>query len=414
MCLHQGLDNRQAKARAAPASRPGSIRPPESLEQPLLILRRDARPGIATTISTLSRVGATEAVTVTAVPAGVCVRATIHPAERCPLVGLVQSVERGSPGHARSTTGDNGMAYRFLLEVPESLAADASVAVALAGDAQVLVERNSHGLGFDDPYVDLTVAAHSLGVIGILYDWAQDIGVKRPENRNSIRIVLLNGGRISLHDVDQAALVAAVRRDQPWVERSVPKIGEHERNDVTESLLQRGKDPLLPEANRSLATATAAPATTIQHVEMIETDEELTSGGITYAVIPVLRLEPAERFYNDVFGLQLQQRLRRSGDGWEALDAGYHHGAAEDDNIEADLVFLHNGPLNIALQRAGRAARLDYSRVSNEIGVAVDAATGSRLKAIVLMRGYTMLTSTASAFAFRDPFGVVWDVHPAS
>ncbi|HEV2068078.1 MAG TPA: hypothetical protein VGR08_14710 [Thermomicrobiales bacterium] len=307
------------------------------------------------------------------------------------------------------------MAYRFLLEVPESLAADASVAVAMAGDAQVLVERNSHGLGFDDPYMDLTIAAHSLGVIGILYNWAQDIGVQRPENRSSIRIVLLNGGRIALHDVDQAALVAAVRRDQPWVERSVPRIGEHERNDVTESLLERGKDPLLPGANRSLATATAtAPATTIRAMELIETDEELTSGGIIYAVIPVLRLEPAERFYREVFGLRVQQRLRRSGDGWEALEAGYHHGAAEGDNTEADLVFLHNGPLNIALQRAGRAARLDYSRISNEIGVAVDAATGARIKAIVLMRGFTMLTSTASAFAFRDPFGVVWDVQPTS
>jgi len=306
------------------------------------------------------------------------------------------------------------MAYRFLLEVPESLAADANVAVAMAGDAQVLVERNSHGLGFDDPYMDLTVAAHSLGVIGTLYDWAQDIGVQRPENRNSIRIVLLNGGRISLHDVERAAVVAAVRRDQPWVERSVPRIGEHERNDVTQALLERGKDPLLPEADRSLATATAAPATTIRAMELIETDEELTSRGITYAVIPVLRLEPAERFYSEVFGLQVQQRLRRSGDGWEALDAGYHHGAAEDDDTEADLVFLHNGPLNIALQRAGRAARLDYSRISNEIGLAVDAATGARIKAIVLMRGFTLLTSTASAFTFRDPFGVVWDVQPTS
>jgi len=306
------------------------------------------------------------------------------------------------------------MAYRFLLEVPESLAADASVAVALAGDAQVLVERNSHGLGFDDPYLDLTVAAHSLGVIGILYNWAQDIGIQRPENRNSIRIVLLNGGRIALHDVDQAALVAAVRRDQPWVERSVPRIGEHERNDVTESLLERGKDPLLPEANRSLATATAAPATTIQAVELIETDEDLTSGGITYAVIPVRELQPAERLYGDLFGLQLVQRLRRNGDGWEELGLDYDHREAADADTEADLAFLRNGPLNIALQRAGRAAHLDYSRISNEIGIAVDAATAARLKAIVLMRGLTLLTSTASAFAFRDPYGVVWDVHPTS
>lgn len=311
------------------------------------------------------------------------------------------------------------MAYRFLLEVPEQLADDASVAVAMAGDAQVLVERNSHGLGFEDPYMDLSIAAHSLGVIGMLYDWAEGIGVQRPENRSSIRIVLHDGRRVALHDVDPAALVAAIRRDQPWVERSVPKIGDHERDDVTTALLDQGEDPLVPEANRSLVTTTErAPAATIVAAELIEADEELTNQGVNYAVIPVLELGSAERLYNEVFGLRLVQRLRRGGniggDGWEELGPDYHHGSAADANIEADLVFMRNGALNVALQRAGRAARLDYSRISNEIGIAVDPQTAARIKAIVLMRGFTMLNSAASTFVFRDPFGVVWDVHPTS
>lgn len=311
------------------------------------------------------------------------------------------------------------MAYRFLLEVPEQLAADASVAVAMAGDAQVLVERNSHGLGFEDPYTDISIAAHSLGVIGTLYNWARGVGVERPENRSSIRIVLHDGRRVALHDVDPAALVAAIRRDQPWVERSMPRIGEHERDLVTERLLDRGEDPLVPEGNRSLAATTVlAPVASISAVELIDADEELTNQGVRYAVIPVLRLEPAERLYGELLGLRLVQRLRRdtsaNGDGWEELGVDYDHGAAEDQNSEADLVFMRNGPLNIALQRAGRAARLDYSRSSNEIGIAVDPPTAARLKAIVLMRGFTMLNSTASAFAFRDPFGVVWEIHPTS
>lgn len=311
------------------------------------------------------------------------------------------------------------MAYRFLLEVPEHLADDASVAVAMAGDAQVLVVRNSHGLGFEDPYVDLSIAAHSLGVIGTLSNWAQAVGVDHPENRASIRIVLHDGRRVALHDVDPAALVAAIRRDQPWVERSLPKIGDHERDHVTETLLDRGEDPLVPEANRSLTTTSVlAPAATITDAELIEADEELTHQGVRYAVIPVLQLGPAERLYSEVLGLQLVQRLRRdanaNGDGWEALGGEYHHGTAEDNNSEADLVFMRNGPLNIALQRAGRAARLDYSRISSEIGIAVDPPTAARIKAIVLMRGFTMLNSTASAFAFRDPFGVVWEIHPTS
>jgi catechol 2,3-dioxygenase-like lactoylglutathione lyase family enzyme len=307
------------------------------------------------------------------------------------------------------------MAYRFLLEVPEHLADEASVAVALAGDAEVLVERNSHGLGFEDPYMDLTVAAHSLGVVGTVYNWAQEVGVHRPENRTSIRIVLHDGRRIGFHEIAQPALVAAIRRDQPWVERSVPKIGEHERDFVTETRLDQGEDPLVPEANRSLANPSdLAPATMITAVELIEAEDELTVQGVDYAVIPVRELQPAERLYGDLLGLQLVQRLRQGTDGWEELGPDYDHREAADADTEADLVFLRNGPLNVALQRAGRAARLDYSRLSSEIGIAVDPPTAARIKANVLMRGLTLLNATASAFAFRDPFGVVWDVHPTS
>ncbi|MER3437332.1 MAG: hypothetical protein C4346_06925, partial [Chloroflexota bacterium] len=86
------------------------------------------------------------------------------------------------------------MAYRFLLEVPEDLAAEANVAVSAAGDAQVVVVRNSHGLGFDDPYVDLTVAAHTLRVIDTLYQWFDDLGASRPD----IRVVLHSGERLAL------------------------------------------------------------------------------------------------------------------------------------------------------------------------------------------------------------------------
>ena len=68
------------------------------------------------------------------------------------------------------------MAYRFLLEVPESVAEAASMAVERAGDTQVLVIRPSHGLGVDDPYLDMTVAAHSLRVVDSLFDWYEAIG----------------------------------------------------------------------------------------------------------------------------------------------------------------------------------------------------------------------------------------------
>jgi hypothetical protein len=75
---------------------------------------------------------------------------------------------------------------------------------------------------------------------------------------------------------------------------------------------------------------------------------------------------------------------------------------------------MGNDPLHVALVRAGRAALLDYSQIHNDIAVAMDLAGARRLKALVLMRGYTLLTGAGEAFSFRDPFGVVWDIHPTS
>src|SRR5262245_27501351 len=112
--------------------------------------------------------------------------------------------------------GTGRMAYRFLLEVPESLGAEANVAVGAADDAQVVVVRDSHGRDFDEPYLDLTIAARTLRVIETLYDWFDQLGASRPD----IGIVLHSGERLSLEAHDRDTLVAAIRRDQPWVERS--------------------------------------------------------------------------------------------------------------------------------------------------------------------------------------------------
>jgi len=294
------------------------------------------------------------------------------------------------------------MAYRFLLEVPAKLAATANVVVASAGDAQVLVERPSHGLGFDDPYADLTVAAHTLRVIDLIYEWAGDIGATRSDSRVQIGVVLHSGQRIGLHDTDARQLAATIRRDQPWVENFVPRIGDHVRD-------------FMPPASRAQATAVATidDVATVTDVNLIDAEDELSMRGRNYAVVQVLDLALAERVYHELLGLELDHRLRQNADGvWEELGHEYDHFSASQDNEEADVVFMHNGPLNLALAAAGRASRLDYATVTNEIAITMEPAAAARLKALVLMRGYTMLTSTGPAFSFRDPFGVVWGIRP--
>ena len=139
------------------------------------------------------------------------------------------------------------MAYRFLLEVPERLAEDASLVVDQAGDAQVVVERPSHGLGVDAPYLDLTTAAHSLRVIEMLGDWYGGL----PEPRPNVGIVLHGGERYSLGEMSPKRIVALIRHDQPWVERSIPHVGDHEPERCAFWLLDRCRCAIGGGGNRA-------------------------------------------------------------------------------------------------------------------------------------------------------------------
>ncbi len=300
------------------------------------------------------------------------------------------------------------MAYRFLFEVPAALVDEANVIVASAGDAQVVVERPAHGLGFDEPYANLTVAAHTLRVIAPLKAWASEIGATRPDSRIHAGIVLHSGERVILNDTTAEGLVGAIRRDQPWVERFTPKIGEHEF-DLPPT---RRREALARETSLTVVE----PATdVVLAADLIGAEEELTVRGVSYAVVQVADLPPAEHLYHDLFNLVLLQRMRQDDDGtWHELGHTYDADTAAQDGSEADIAFLGNGALNVAIVRAGRSVRLDYARVLNELSIVVEPETANRIRAFVLMRNYTMLTSTGPAFGFRDPFGVVWNVHPAS
>jgi hypothetical protein len=301
------------------------------------------------------------------------------------------------------------MAYRFLLQVPESLASDANVAVASAGDAEVLVDRNSHGLGFDDPYNDLTVAAHTLRVVDTLYGWANEIGATRPDTRFQVGIVLHSGQRIGLHEIDRPGMIASIRRDQPWVERSVPKIGEHETAYYRAPVGGQRGGP------GNALQAIKGSNGEIVGINLIEAEDELIVNGRTFAVVQVNDLPPAERFYNELLQLQIHQRMRQDDEGvWTELPPSYDPMTAAQTGEVADVVFMVNEPLHLALVRAGRSARLDYARVHNAIEINTTPEGADRIKALVLMRSYTLLNSAGPTFSFRDPYGVVWNVRPVS
>lgn len=287
------------------------------------------------------------------------------------------------------------MAYRFLVEVPESLADQANVAVGEAGDAQIVVVR-PHGRIYDEPYADLTVAAHSLRVIDTIYRWFDDLGASRPD----IRIVLHSGERVSLEEHDRGSLVATIRRDQPWVERTIPKIGEH---DTVEA--GAGSQELVSTEPGGAQALVVTPT-----LEAPEDELPLRVRELNHIALRVQDLAKAERFYTDFLAMDLLGRARGGPEGLlQPLDGTYTWDEATRSGTEADVAYLRNGPLTLALHRLGRGARLERSLLDH-ISIRLDAIAFTELKGQVLVRSFEVLATAETAFMFRDPFGFVWEV----
>jgi hypothetical protein len=302
------------------------------------------------------------------------------------------------------------MAYRFLLEVPESLAEAASIAVDAAGDTQVLVIRPSHGLGVDDPYLDMTVAAHSLRVVDLLFDWFENIGPPRPD----VRIVLHGGERYSLEAVDRARMVALIRRDQPWVERTIPHIGDHEQMARSPRYsVGPGASEFEPGLDMIHGGGSVAVAERSVDGEVLPTGEPASAlqiRAINYVLVQVNDLRKAEQFYQDFLAMQLLGRMRRGPDGTLApLPRDYAWERALQTGELADVSFLSNGPLTVAAQSVGLGVVLGQGPLDT-VSLGVDSRTFATIKGAVLMRPLTVLRSGVASFTFRDPFNINWEI----
>jgi len=298
-----------------------------------------------------------------------------------------------------------------LLEVPESLAEAASIAVERVGDTQVLVVRPSHGLGVDDPYLDMTVAAHSLRVVDSLFDWYEASDAPRP----NLRVVLHGGERHPLGTVDRARMVALIRRDQPWVERTIPHIGDHEPMAKTPRYsVGPGASQFESSSNMTNETAPVAVADRGSDAgEMLPTGEVASAlhiRTINYVLVQVNDLRKAEQFYQDFLAMRLLGRVRRAPDGTLVpLPTDYSWDRALQSGEMAETSFLSNGPLTLAAQRVGLDVVLGQGALET-VSLGVDSHTFAAIKGEVLMRPLTILRSGIASFTFRDPFNVNWEI----
>ena len=129
------------------------------------------------------------------------------------------------------------MAYRFLLEVPDALYAQANVVISYAPDAGIVDVHEGIGGQFDNPGKTITLSAHSLDIVHRLHAWYADVLFNQADAA-PVNYLLTNGTRMSVAAIEPGEVVAAIRRDQPWVERSIPKIGEHATRTAPQGVLQ--------------------------------------------------------------------------------------------------------------------------------------------------------------------------------
>ncbi len=283
------------------------------------------------------------------------------------------------------------MAYRFLLEVPESLAFEVNSAISEVPDAQIHHIRNSQGLGFDDPFVNLTVAAHSFAVVERIYRWMAHYGEPYPD----VRLVMHDGRRVRLDKANVSLIVAAIRRDQPWVDHTMPQIGVHE-----------------PRPWLSPAALEQAPE--VPHIDL-DDPESLARRFDTAPKVPVHNLAPAEQFYEEVLDLRVTGRARRHDDGsLRVIDGGYDPKMARLRIEEADVVFLENGPLQINLERFPRGYPLPYGSTPVQIHATATREQLASIRGRLMMQNLNLLEGDADMLRFADPFNVVWTMTPAA
>lgn len=282
------------------------------------------------------------------------------------------------------------MAYRFVLEVPESVAQEVNTAIGTVPDAQVLVMRNSHGLGFNDPYLDLSVASHSLAVIERIYQWMLDYGEPWPD----VRLVMHDGRRVSFAKANVSLIIAAVRRDQPWVDHTMPQIGVHE----PKPWLAGAEIEAMPEV----------PSLDLDDPASLQRRLE------TAPRVPIHNLAPAEQYYDEVLDLHVAARARRRDNGTlEVIEGHYDPRLARLREEEADVVFLENGPLQINLERFPRGYPLPYGTDPLHVHTTATRDHIADVKGRIMVYGNNLLESGDESLRFVDPFNVIWNLTPA-
>jgi catechol 2,3-dioxygenase-like lactoylglutathione lyase family enzyme len=131
----------------------------------------------------------------------------------------------------------------------------------------------------------------------------------------------------------------------------------------------------------------------------------------SHMALLVTDLQNAERFYSQLFDLQVQFREARTIDGWATLPPGAGWPEAIAAGIQLELSFLRNGALVLALERASEMTA-DSGRISH-LAVTVDPAAMAELKRRAAELGCQITLDHPRTLLFMDPFGIRWELEAA-
>jgi catechol 2,3-dioxygenase-like lactoylglutathione lyase family enzyme len=292
------------------------------------------------------------------------------------------------------------MAYRFVLDVPEAAHEEAKAAIYTVRDAQVLIDRHPNPASSGPvvteadvagSWAELTVVAHSLNVIDVIYAWmaGQDAAIA-----DAIYIDAHKGARLHLAEYTAPELRRMIQGDQYWFENTVAHI--HYPPELT---MEGGALVAeVPYGGRSTTSAVAVAA-----------ENRVELGRMDHIAIRVRNMARAEDWYRDYLGMDVIYRARREGERWQHLPASFDWVESIHTGIEPEIIRLENGPISIVLINVGAAAIMHENRIAY-ISVDAPIETLNALRGRVLFASYSVLEDSPRAFRFVDPFGATGQI----
>lgn len=281
------------------------------------------------------------------------------------------------------------MPYRFVLDMPEELHDSAKAAVSTAHDAMVLIERRPNPTSPDGSRTELSVSAHSLDVIDVVYAWLGQM-----DAAGDVYLEAYKGGRFPLVEHDPKELRRLIQGNQYWYEKTMPHI-----HYLETGMMEGGaKVAEVPFGGRSASGSTVALA-----------DHEVKLGALDHIAVRVRDPYRAEMFYRDFFGMNVSYRARRDGDRWEMLAADYDWDERFTTGLAPDIIRLENGPTALVIINAGAASVLMEARVAY-VSVNAPVETLNALRGRALFASYTVEEDSPRSFRFIDPFGISWQI----